>query len=220
MIKSKPRTPILFSDFDGTAVETVGKLNPRNLTKYPLRPIDGWYDFMCGALYCGVDLGGVVSRRPNIWPRRFVTDKTMSEIGGYIIFEPSQVVLAGSESAKAGVLVRHADARLVGMIDDKPHRIGIEILKCGAVEKGAPASANPAHVVLGVVDTAKADQYIERTLVKSDKLGYEVQEGVVVGDAEIAVITNEQTRLDVVQLRPYSYESGIGFAALLSARAA
>lgn len=111
---------LLFSDFDGTAVVTVPKWDPRNWLKYPLDMQPGYDDFLDGMVQTGVQLDSIVSVRPDIAPRRWVTDRSMRELGLTDYFE--DVHLTGKERAKAAVIVDRADTvgvQNVGMIDDR-----------------------------------------------------------------------------------------------------
>ena len=111
----------LWSDFDGTAVGLKGKTDPRNWTKYPLPLKQGYANFLNGVHTSGVDIAGIVSRRPDIWPRRFVTHRSIAKLGLENYFNDTNVILAGSEFLKAQHVVARASNKQVGIIDDKPH---------------------------------------------------------------------------------------------------
>jgi hypothetical protein len=122
-------TPELWSDFDGTAVELAKKHQPRNWRKYPLQMIDGYDEFLEGVSDGGIKLSGIVSRRPNIKQRRRVTMRSIEENGLDRFFPEENVVLTGSEQSKAEFILKQAECGVVVLADDKPHKIGSEILK-------------------------------------------------------------------------------------------
>lgn len=216
-----------WSDFDGTAVAIASKADPRNWSKYPLRGLDGYVDLLEGVISTGVHFEGVVSRRPNILPRRLVTHRSISKIGmGHLIEDPKSVVLTGSETAKAQHVMVHSQERTIGLIDDKPHRIGVELLKI--LNKGTDEQPVRPVVVLGVVNQPGAKEsaykledfahslnrdYLSRADVNSFNEDNYIGWG---GSFErTSVFENNSFRLDVVSLAPYSHEAGAEFGEYL-----
>lgn len=213
-------TPEFWSDFDGTAVKVVPKYDPRNWTKYPLPKLPGYEQFLAGVRRGAVEVGGVVSRRPNIGVRRLVTARSIAVHGLYDYFPSrNQVRLTGSEAAKAAYVAALARQRVIGLAEDKPHKVGPLILSelVKALEFEEPSQFNP-RVAIGVVNHPRSGEYIDRTM---DAVGDNAQEaGLHVfqrsGDGAVSVIgPDDRFRLDVVQLAPYSEATGRNFASYL-----
>lgn len=218
----QPR-PRLWSDFDGTAVEIVGKVNPRNWSKYPLAGMPGYVDFLRGVRNSGVDVAGVVSRRPNILPRRFVTARSVAQLGLGEFFEPSQLVCAGSEAAKGQFVVEQSAEARVAIVDDKPHRAGQAVVnalleKFPVLTDDTDPTTRP-QITVGVVAHPKSAEYMSRfidELDQNDNLDQVVRmdshgmQGVQVSDPNF--------ELTVLQLEPYSIATGHQFAAHLLER--
>lgn len=205
---------VLWSDFDGTAVETLGPLNPRNWLKYPLEGISGYDDFLEGAQETGVELGGIVSRRPDILPRRFVTARSIADLGLEHFFPAAdQRVLTGDEARKGSFVVEEArKGRPVGFIDDKPHRAGPAIL-AALIE--TPLDVETPTITLGVVNHARSEEYMMRFIESArghyEETGVSVTEKV--NDHSFALRGREyRFRLDVVRLPYYSAAAGEAFA--------
>lgn len=202
-------TPQLWSDFDGTAVEIKGKLDPRNWLKYPLPIIDGYEDFLDGVTNGGMEIAGIVSRRPEI--RRLVTKKSIAKLGLQSYFPDSNKVhLMGSEDDKAGFIADKA-LRLgsVAMIDDKPHQFGLSLVESLDVY---PEPNMHRNVVLGVVNHSKSPEYIERFFDETSKNLWvntaQADDGLLVSGLGFNV--------HVVALDPYSYETGRSFAKIVN----
>lgn len=193
----------LWSDFDGTAVGLKGKADPRNWLKYPLPLIEGYPDFLDGVRSEGIDSIGVISRRPNIAPRRKVTELSIATLGLTKYFENSSVVLAGSEAAKAAHVVERAKEASVGLIDDKPHRVGAEIIKLmGETDENL-------IITLGAVAHDKQAEYVGRLIGSAEE--------TIMMEVEVPHYTSYRlwlgrSVLQVVQMEPYSVESGQHFA--------
>ncbi len=151
-------TPELWSDFDGTAVALVRKTNPRNWIKYPLPALTGYLDFLKGVQSTGIEIGGIVSRRPDIYPRRWATMRSIARLGMASYFG-KQVVLTGSETAKGQFVVERSRQTTVGIIEDKPHRL-IEVLLSMLSEPEQPLNS----ILLGIVSHARSQEYLERSL--------------------------------------------------------
>lgn len=206
--------PVLLSDFDGTAVETAGPLDPRNWLKYPLPGVSGYADFLEGVQDEGVEIGGIVSRRPDIWPRRLVTARSISKLGLEQFFPgDEQVALTGDEAPKGALVVAEAQkGRPVGMIDDKPHSIGPSLI---AALRETPLDTEIPEITLGVVNHGRSEEYMMR-FIKSMRGRYS-QTGVSVtervNDHSFALRgADYRFQLNVFRLPNYSHESGQAFA--------
>lgn len=206
--------PKLWSDFDGTAVEIVSKANPRNWSKYPLKGLDGYVEFLRGVQDGGVDFAGIVSRRPNIAPRRLATKLSVAKLGIDEFFRgEQQVVLTGNEHKKGTFVADQAADRVVGIIDDKPHKIGVAILN--ALKR---PSVFRSTVVVGAVNHSKTQMYVEglanaAVQHKTDALAA----GVPAIDVEDRtdgglILTGSNFDIHVVPVEPYSAEAGQAFA--------
>ncbi len=209
-------SPILHSDFDGTAVETAPGLRERAL-KYPLAGIPGYRDFIRGVEAGGVTIGNIVSRRPDdpLGQRRSATTKSVKDIGMHDVFNaPPRILLEGSilkwwqsEARKAQYVAGFALERVVGMVDDKPHRVGIELARVLAASR-----VNRHPVVLGVVSHDKTDEYM-------DRFRDEVTEDFAVRRSDLQPdgisVSAGSSGLDVVRLEPYAHDTGRDFAEAL-----
>lgn len=199
--------PRLWSDFDGTAVGLVKKSNPRNLSKYPLPAKAGYGDFMIGVASTGVEIAGVVSRRPNIFVRRFVTARSIAKLG-YGEFLP-EVIHTGSEQAKGNFLLYQSRRGTIGMIEDNPHKLGAVLV---ASVKQPERLKTPRHpIVLGVVHHEKSQRYIDMLGNVAEAIGeLSVQETGPMTAIGLT-IRGEGLALDVVQLEPYGRYVGQAF---------
>jgi hypothetical protein len=211
--------PSLWSDFDGTAVKVLSKADPRNWAKYPIPKIDGYFNFLYGVRSMGVDVAGIVSRRPDILPRRIVTARSIAKLGLREFFKsPEQIVLTGSEAKKGAFVAEKSKATTVGLIDDKPHRVGPEILNKLLEEEPderQPLSEQARRVALGVVSHPKSTEYTERFIdgvrEQTDETGIKVVER---SNDHVFFLhgPNYGFELSVVQLEPYSMYAGDVFA--------
>jgi hypothetical protein len=210
--------PVLWSDFDGTAVETVGMLNPRNWAKYPLDGVPGYAEFLEGVQEGGVAIGGLVSRRPDILPRRLVTGWSIAEAGleGFFPTE-DQRVLTGDEARKGIFVVGEAQkGQPVGMIDDKPHHIGPSLL-AALIE--TPHDVQTPTITLGVVNHDRSEEYMMRFIEATRERRGEGRVSVTerVNDHTFALRASDyRFRLGVVRLPYYSGPAGEAFAEQLS----
>lgn len=199
--------PRLWSDFDGTAVGLVSKTNPRNWSKYPLSGIEGYADFLRGVASTGVEIAGVVTRRPDIFIRRMATARSISKLG-FGEFLPA-VVHKGSEEAKGRFVAEQSRETTIGMLEDKPHKLGAVLL--GAVSETTQHPEAPHHpIVLGVVKHGHSQEYIERLAAQANALasgGLTVAETGPITAIGLS-IQSEQLSLEVVQLQPYSQYAG------------
>lgn len=228
---STDRAPRLWSDFDGTAVELVPKWNWRNWTKYPLAAIAGYADFLSGVRDSGVEVLGVVSRRPNISARQAATARSMANLGLNQHYSWRHgAILAGSEEAKTMFVVE--DARRenvpVGLIDDKPHKCGKALIgSLLRVDRGGMERDPTNQLVLGVVDTPHRDEYLEQLhgfaeglSRRQDRLSVSEIETGGVSRLEIVGASQESGygqpfTLTIVGVDQYSHEAGQSFGSLL-----
>lgn len=206
------QSPRLWSDFDGTAVEKLFLVHPRNGIKYPLKGIPGYADFLKGARDSDVEIGGVLSARPNGRSRRWATARSMSSLGlGNLFAPPAQVILAGSDQAKGLHLVAESRTTTVGMLEDRPHRVGPVLFNALMTDASAPKTAHHP-IVIGVVEHARSDEYIERLMQQAQQLG----ERVVIAESAASIhITSESAQIGLVALPAYSMQAGQDFAARL-----
>lgn len=204
------RRPRLWSDFDGTGVELVPKTNPRNWSKYPLRAIDGYVDFLRGVRDGGVEIAGVVSRRPAI--RKWVTARSIAKLGMDEVFPGAQpFVLAGSEDRKADFVANQSRFGKVGMIDDKPHKFGASLLRSLDASDGRPDGGRQT-VIVGAVDHDKTGDYVDRFLEMAHN-----EFGIVPikGEAGSHIVPSGNFIVHIVTIEPYSFEAGQAFAETL-----
>ena len=212
-------TPRLWSDFDGTAVALAKKTQPRNWSKYPLAGLEGYVDFLRGVSSTGVEVAGIVSRRPDIFVRRMATARSIATLGyGEFFTDTSKIVHAGSEQAKGGFIAEQSREATVGILEDKPHKLGAVPL---GVLQGSDFPTLPHHpVVLGVVAHPRSQEYIERLTegTRSAVIGsrgrLDIQQTGTGATASLSM-RSESVSLDVVQLQPYSEQAGQEFGALL-----
>lgn len=198
----------LISDFDGTAVAIMSKFDPRNWMKYPLPVIEGYLDFLRGAHLGGVEIAAIASRRPDILPRRIATARSVAKLGmdAYFGEGRGRVVLAGSERSKAEFVLAKSIGVPTGMIDDKPHRIGAELVE-GMRRLSETPEVEERRILLGVVNHTRSEAYIRRFASDVQQSGGEVLDT----DSGVRVVVAEHT-LDVVLLEPYSQQAGQQFA--------
>ncbi len=200
----------LWSDFDGTAVALARKVDPRNWTKYPLKALPGFTDFLSGVIEGGADFAGFVSRRPGV--RRWVTMRSISKLGISSHFTNGQrLVLTGSEEDKGRFLTNESLDHVVGMVEDKPHQLG-HVLIGSLLESKRHLAERNHMIVLGAVAHARTQEYLDRLLT-----GIDVLTDVTIhepGDGDYQ-LHGPSFQLDIVPLQPYSHTAGLQFAAKL-----
>lgn len=214
-------TPEALFDFDGSLVHLANRnISLQNALKYPMYARIESDRFIQGVASTGVEIGPIVSRRPRIG-RTFVTRRTLTDTGLSRWF-PAQddVILAGSihpgkfrqsEERKAGVVIDHNVDRVVGMIDDKPDKLGKLLLE-GLLEN----DCTNKPLVLGVVPTPQSSQRTDALLTQAEVSGWKVTEQQKNQD-EMAGYNLQfgssgiQLLVKVVQLEPFSYETGVEF---------
>lgn len=214
MNEQAPRVRFL-SDFDGTAVRKYPKRNLRSWSKYPLAGIPGYADFVAGVQETGISLDGVATVRKK-WLRRFVTERSVLKLGyGDIIF-PGSVRYAGNEEEKGRMIANETKRGVVGMIDDKPHKIG-KVLLAHLAE-----GETDAPIVLGVVEHKRTEKYLGKLLqharsepglrvFERQSFVPEGREGNTIG----FTVDNGQQSLHVVRLGAYQTSTGRAFGRTL-----
>lgn len=210
MSKEVPR---LWSDFDGTAVELVRKTNPRNWTKFPLAAMAGYLEFLAGVQSSGIEIAGVVTRRPDIFVRRMATARSIKKLGFSEFFtDPAQIIHAGSEIAKGRFIAEQSRKTTVGMLEDKPHKLAPVIL--GALTEPLQHPDRSHHsIVIGVVSHKHSMEYMERLKVATKSVlrgAISITETDDEGAAGLSV-AGESFRLNVIQLPGYSHTAGQDF---------
>lgn len=203
--------PRLWSDFDGTAVRIVSKINPCNWLKYPLPAIEGYADFLRGVRSTDVEIAGIVSRRPDIAVRRMATARSIAKLGFSEFFPyPDQIVHKGSEKAKGRFVAEQSRATAVGMLEDKPHKLGVAVLLGVLLEHAQrPESATYNPILLGAVNHGRSQEYIERLAAVADAL---VGNSIAVSEVEDGLsIKADGFSMDVVRLQPFSQSAGQEF---------
>lgn len=196
--------PRLWSDFDGTAVELASKTTLQGWLNYPMVGIQGYGDFLRGAQGRGVEIAGVVSRRLNTYLNRRATIRTIADLGLSDFFGDRQILLVNNENRKARHIVEQSQTTRIGIIDDRPHRIGAALLQ---ELKSTPRGEVPHQIVLGAVMHEKTQEYIDRLVEASVGYGAEVAE-----TPGGYTLHNDATQITVVGLSAYSLECGQEFA--------
>ena len=208
--------PKLWSDFDGTAVAIAKKTNPRNWSKYPLPGIEGYADFLRGVSSTGVEIAGVVSRRPDFFIRRMATARSIAKLGyGEFFPRPEQIVHRSSDEAKGRFLAEESRAATIGMLEDKPHKLGAILL--GALSAAVqPAEIPHNPILIGVVSHKDSQRHIGELARQAELGGLKVTETGPMTAIGMDIKT-DHFALQVVQLRPYSVYSGEDFGNRLQA---
>lgn len=208
--------PIVHFDFDGTLVRIAEeKYSWQNFTKQNLPPVDGAVEFLHGLISTRVDIGSIVSRRPDIWQRRRVTMESVVQAGLSEFFDSYETLsLEGlvlpwwvSETRKAKRVLHDAEHRVTGMIEDKPHNLGLEMIRL-MMKQGEVFEP----IVLGVVDHPESESRVSRLV---DGVRKEFGESVTVseedGSMQFVKHTGGSFALDVVLLEPFNFDSGQDF---------
>ena len=226
--KSVPSPEALF-DFDGTLMHLPHKFNLYGrMTKRGLYSKLGATDFIRGLISEGVEVGPIVSRRP---PLRMKTTRASIGAAGLTQFFPdaSNVILAGStaslaearasEQNKARVVVEHAEHKVVGMVEDKPHKLGRLL-----IDELLEIDATREPIVLGIVPSPKRDEMIKELVDYARTIsGLQYDQSVSQDGDLMAGHTFAYTgdgphfTMQVTKLEPFSFESGQQFAKHLNA---
>ncbi len=208
--------PIVNFDFDGTLVNIADEKNSwQNFTKSNLTPVEGARKFMQGLISTSVEIGNIVSRRPDIWQRRRVTMRSIDQAGLSDIFYLNEslnlegVVLPWwtSETRKAKRVLLDAEHRVTGMVEDKPHKLGLEMIKLMVKQGGV---FEP--IVLGVVDHPEAEARVTQ-LAECVLEDFGESVDITEGDGAMQFVKHSSGSfaLDVVLLEPFSFAAGQDF---------
>jgi hypothetical protein len=202
------KTRELWCDLDGTAVVLRSKWHPANWSKWPSPVMSGYLDFLEGVASEGVEIAGIVSRRPDIMVRRWVTWITVHGpnhwLGNYFDMK-TNVILAGSSKRKAEFVLRRAQTAKVALIEDKPHKVGMDLVRLMAT-----AEFIGSEVTLGVVNTGDQDTYTSYLIDGVQMIpGTNVFAPV---DGSIDIQTGSGSQLHIAMLEPYSFDAGVKFA--------
>jgi predicted secreted acid phosphatase len=200
--------PVLWSDFDGTAVQLRPKRDPRNWAKYPMELQAGFLEFLQGVEEGGVELAGVVSRRPKL--RRYVTQRSMAKLGIDQYLSPQQIVLTGSEKAKGQFLADQSSNVPTAVLEDKPHKLVPEILK-GMAQNAADEWYPAQHLVIGVASHDRTKEYMDKLVTQDIQLEH-ADNLSVVGDEASCYIQAARFSVHAICIGAYSQESGHRFA--------
>lgn len=207
----------LWSDFDGTAVEIASTVNPRSWSKYPLAGLAGYNDFLKGVRSTGVDIAGVVSRRPDILIRRMATARSISRLGfTELPTKPEQIVHTGSEEKKGQFIAERSQEVSVGMLEDRPHRLGAVLLGIMTEPMRHPKTPH-CPITVGVVAHSRSQEYIDRLVERAASMAHaglhvsELNDGIEPEAATGFLLQTESINLQVIQLNPYSQDAGEAF---------
>ncbi len=213
--------PRLWSDFDGTAVAIAKKSSPRNWSKYPLPGLDGYIDFLKGVHLTGVEIAGIVTRRPDISVRRLATARSIRKLGYADFFNrPEQLVHTGSEEAKGRFIAEQSRVTTIGMLEDKPHKLGSVLLGALTEPRQYPrVSHHP--ILIGAVLHARSQEYMERLIAQASTITTgnlcvtEFAHGVATAPTAGFTLESEFLSLHVVPLQTYSEQAGSAFGRTL-----
>lgn len=205
-------TPKLWSDFDGTIVAPF-TWNPFGWSKSLFAGKEGYTDFLQGVQNGGVEIAGIVSRRPNIPLIRLATALTITKFGLRRFFDhPDRVILTSSDGNKGRFVVKQAKNKVIGIIDDMPHLVGRTILNAFLEQTVSEKLEDHRCVVLGVVKQPRSEEYINKfireTIAKD--CGFKV---IKHGNGIFTVHNSNNTfKLGVISLNSYNVKSGEIFA--------
>lgn len=216
--------PELWSDFDGTGVHVVESRTglplqfayPRNWAKWPLKGIEGYSEFLKGVQESGVNIAGVVSRRQT-W-RRGVTRSSMAKLGVSDLLPDVQ--LLKTEEAKGRFVAQRTTSGVVGMLEDKPHKLVPEIVQGMLVSatRNLELTDGRKNLVLGVVDHSKSEDRIAKVkdfLTRRPSWIQDVQDWGDGGLESRGTSLTGHFGLLITPLEPYSREAGQSFGELV-----
>lgn len=205
--------PVLWSDFDGTAVAIAKKTNPRNLSKYPLPEMRGYANFLQGFASTDGEIAGVISERPDTFIRRMATARSIAKLGyGNFFPRRDQIVHMGSEEAKGRFVAEQSRKTTIGVLEDKPHKLGAVLL--GALTEDVEQPEQPQNpILLGVVKHAQSQRHIEELAKYARRITSNDISVAWTGPMTSVGINIEANgiSLQVVQLEPFSIFSGEKF---------
>lgn len=206
--------PVFLPDFDGVLVQFINlSLIRRHGLRAASQPIEGEVDFCEGVAYTGVEMGEIVSSRPNLLLVRRSMDHAMANIGLKEVFpDIASYKHFGGLRSKAEFEVERSLHRTVGTMEDWAYLIGKNIMR--ALDR----QEQPTHpIVMGVVagegktkDIFLLADFAETT--KTDDI--EVSEDDhKIGNVYTPRLTvrSERHSFEVVQQPPYSWQAGVEF---------
>lgn len=204
----------VWSDFDGTIIESIPTNNITSWMRRPMGGIAGYEDFLRGIQLAEVSVEGVISRRPDSDLWQYFTQRSMARqgLGGY--FRDATVHLLASERAKAEWVIDRSRDRVVGIIEDRPHRLGASLL---GLLTSMPDDVVRRPIVVGAVQHSGTDLFFEKFLGQAEYLagaGHDIETTLnsfrAVDTNKVAIsVEAENFRLDVVPLPKYSERAGI-----------
>ncbi len=205
-IDSQRLSPEVLFDLDGTLANLPTSVFGK-MTKAGLTSVLGGPRFIRGLESTGVEIGPIASRRPEL--RRGVTERFVTRAGLSQWFgNVEDVQLCGnlsprnfgqSERDKARVVHAHAYDRAVGMIEDKPNKLGAELLDLLAT------LAAPKPILLGAVGPDAERRTI--ALINSSV----AKQFDITPTQEGALFEMGQATLEVVAIPKMDYYSGQNF---------
>jgi hypothetical protein len=198
----------LWSDFDGTAVEHFGLLDSRNWLKSDLPLMPGYLDFLRAVRAEGVEIGGIITRRAELF-RGSATMKSIVEHGlGEFFGEEGQVHHVGSEKRKAQFIEHMSRGATIGWLEDKPHKAGkilVPQLQISARDRGPYR-----NIVLGVAPHPHARNRMAR--LANDIEGFRPEIIIKKRTDGSLNVAGWAFGLRVVPIDSYSGETGREFA--------
>lgn len=157
---SAPESPVprAWFDLDGTIIQIVSGV--KNMTKSSRMPlIEGIGDFAQGVREGCVSIDGIVTRRRPLW-RTGVTRRTVNRYGlREMLGQDIQVKLMSDEPRKGAFLVARSLERPIGMVEDRPQKLGGVLLGALAAERATPDTNY--SITIGVVPHDSAAERIE-----------------------------------------------------------
>jgi hypothetical protein len=133
----------------------------------------------------------------------------MARLGLLDFVDKSQLVLAGSENAKAKRIADESTGSTVGVLADRPDKLGTTIVD-SLINLEEPGTEARHSIVMGVADHPEANdstrRLVELTAPFDDRL--DISGSCYNG----VVIEGSGFLLNVVQLQPYSEYAGQEFA--------
>ncbi len=202
------------SDIDGTAIELAKrKISLRNAMKYPLSPIENFHEFYRGVVESGPFLGYASAR--HVWRRR-ATNRSLSQLDIKHESRPQDMAkLAGSllhprtsEAKKARhILGIAASYDAFGFIEDRPHRLGNELITAIKARNWQPNS-RPVNILLGAAPHNRTGEDIISLNILFDCAANKDVTGEIsrIGNTGLRI---GESALHFVRLQEYSYEEGL-----------
>lgn len=223
-------TPEVLFDLDGTLIHLAERpYGVQNALKYPMYAKPEAHRFIQGIASTGTDIGPIISRRPR-FGRTMLTRRTMRDTGLSRWFSAkSDIQLAGSihpakfkqsEELKAQRVLEHSKRRVVGMVEDKPDKLG-RLLLNGLVKR----RATNEPLIIGVAPSdrapARTDQLIDFAMTNGWSVSEHAETPYQMPGYEI---THSRSGIDllvkVVQVDPFDFNTGVQFGTQLQYYAA